>query len=168
MNDSMLPAEPRRPRVWVADDVALEGEAARRILSVAYDIELFSDGSAVLERASTGELPDLLVLDWHMPGVSGIEVCRFLRASPDSVGVPILVFTSTGDEQDMLESLAAGADDYVGKAASAQELLARARSLTSSAASRRSALSARSRSSLERTSEPARASSSCALAAFPT
>lgn len=132
MNDSMLPAEPRRPRVWVADDVALEGEAARRILSVAYDIELFSDGSAVLERASTGELPDLLVLDWHMPGVSGIEVCRFLRANPDSVGVPILVFTSTGDEQDMLESLAAGADDYVGKAASAQELLARAGSLVRS------------------------------------
>ncbi|UJR80060.1 response regulator [Sandaracinus amylolyticus] len=118
-----------RPIIWVAEDVIIEAEAVRRTLSATYHVVLFSDGAGVLERAATGELPDLLVLDWHMPGVQGIEVCRFLRTQEATVGLPILVFTSTGDEQDMLEALTAGADDWVGKQASAAELLARVATL---------------------------------------
>ncbi|WP_157069274.1 response regulator [Sandaracinus amylolyticus] len=121
--------EGARPTVWVAEDVTIEAEAVRRTLSATYHVVLFSDGAGVLERAATGELPDLLVLDWHMPGVQGIEVCRFLRTQEATLGLPILVFTSTGDEQDMLEALTAGADDWVGKQASAAELLARVATL---------------------------------------
>jgi signal transduction histidine kinase len=118
-----------RHSLWVVDDVALEREASRIALAPNYDVEVFSDGSAVLERAATGRLPDLLVLDWHMAGVGGLEVVRFLRASPRTVGLPILVFTATGDKSDLLEALEAGADDYVGKGSSNAELSARVASL---------------------------------------
>ena len=115
----------RRLRVWVADDVEIEALAAARALRETYDVELFTDGSEVVERAATGELPDLLVLDWHMEGMAGLDVCQYFRAHESTVALPILVFTSTGDEQDLLEALASGADDYVSKGASDAELNAR-------------------------------------------
>ena len=56
-------------------------EHARRALAVDFDTEVFADGSAVLERLANGSAPDVLVLDWLMPGVTGIEVCKYLRSS---------------------------------------------------------------------------------------
>ncbi|MDQ3032289.1 MAG: response regulator [Myxococcota bacterium] len=118
-------AQKRRPVVWVADDVEMEAQAARRALQGTYDVELFPDGSSVVERAATGSLPDLLVLDWHMAGMAGLDVCEFFRATERTVSLPILIFTATGDEQDLLQALASGADDYVSKGASDAELNAR-------------------------------------------
>lgn len=121
---------PARHRLWIVDDVALELEASRRGLAPFYDLETFSDGSTVLERfAAGGEAPDVLVLDWHMQGVNGIDVLRFFRANPVTVGLPILVFTATGDQGDLLDALESGADDFVGKGSSQAELHARVATL---------------------------------------
>jgi signal transduction histidine kinase len=111
--------------VWVVDDSPLESEIARRLLAEHYTIEVFADGPPVLERLAAGARPDLLVLDWHMPEMSGLEVCRFLRQTFDEASLPILVLTATGGQDDLLEGLAAGANDFVTKVFDPAELLAR-------------------------------------------
>jgi len=98
---------------------------ARRLLAEQYEVEIFSDGPPVLERLAGGERPDVLVLDWHMPQMSGLEVCRFLRERFDEASLPILVLTATGGQDDLLEGLAAGANDFVTKTLDPAELLAR-------------------------------------------
>jgi signal transduction histidine kinase len=116
---------PERARIWLVDDSPLEREMARRLLAEQYEVEVFVDGPPVLERLSTGERPDVLVLDWHMPQMSGLEVCRFLRERFDEASLPILVLTATGGQDDLLEGLAAGANDFVTKAFDPAELRAR-------------------------------------------
>ncbi len=98
---------------------------ARRLLSERYDVEVFADGPPLLERIAGGVRPDLLVLDWHMPEMSGLEVCRFLRQTHDEASLPILVLTATGGHEDLLEGLAAGANDFYTKAFDPAEFLAR-------------------------------------------
>ncbi len=115
----------RRARVWLVDDSPLEREIARRLLVEQYEVEAFSDGPPVLERLAEGERPDVLVLDWHMPQMSGLEVCRFLRQTYDEASLPILVLTATGGQDDLLDGLAAGANDFVAKTFDPAELLAR-------------------------------------------
>ena len=119
------PNVPDRARIWVVDDSPLEREMARRLLTEQYEVEIFVDGPPVLERLAGGERPDVLILDWHMPQMSGLEVCRFLRERFDEASLPILVLTATGGQDDLLEGLAAGANDFVTKAFDPAELLAR-------------------------------------------
>ena len=119
----------RRNRVWIVDDSRLAMEACARELAPDHDVECFGDGSEAIERAASGPLPDVVLLDWHMPGISGVEVLRFFRASPRTVGLPILVLTSTGTDLDLIEALQAGADDYVAKTCARAELVARIGSL---------------------------------------
>ncbi|MEI9948787.1 MAG: response regulator [Pseudomonadota bacterium] len=119
------PTVPERARVWLVDDSPLEREIARRLLAEQYEVEVFVDGPPVIERLATGERPDVLVLDWHMPQMSGLEVCRFLRERFDEASLPILVLTATGGQDDLLEGLAAGANDFVTKAFDPAELRAR-------------------------------------------
>jgi two-component system phosphate regulon response regulator PhoB len=75
------------------------------------------------------QVPDLVVLDWMLPGLSGIELCRRLRARPDTRQLPILMLTARGEESERVRGLATGADDYVVKPFSVPELLARVRAL---------------------------------------
>ncbi|HLL05770.1 MAG TPA: PAS domain-containing protein [Myxococcaceae bacterium] len=119
------------PRVWLVDDSPLEIEHTRGILSRAYQVETFTDGASVLERlAQPGvELPELLLLDWLMPGVTGLEACHFLREHYGPTDLPILVLTASTHEGALEEAFAAGANDYVAKPARAVELLARVRAL---------------------------------------
>jgi signal transduction histidine kinase len=119
------PAQSEHARVWLVDDSPLEREMARRILSEEYEVDVFSDGPPVLERLATGDHPDVLVLDWHMPQMSGLEVCRFLRERHDEATLPILILTSTGGQDDLLDGLAAGANDFVSKTFDPAELRAR-------------------------------------------
>ena len=98
---------------------------ARRVLTEQYEVEVFADGPPVIERLAGGERPDVLVLDWHMPQMSGLEVCRFLRERFDEASLPILILTATGGQDDLLDGLAAGANDFVTKAFDPAELLAR-------------------------------------------
>jgi two-component system phosphate regulon response regulator PhoB len=73
--------------------------------------------------------PDLVVLDWMLPGLSGIELCRRLRARPQTRALPIIILTARGEESERVRGLATGADDYIVKPFSVPELLARVRAL---------------------------------------
>lgn len=112
--------------MWVVDDSALDIERARIVLDSKYDVRTFSDGSAMLEHLASNAAPDVLVLDWVMPGVSGIEVCQFLRTgtAPRPQMAILLLTTQTQTEQ-IVEGLAAGANDYLVKPYADPELIAR-------------------------------------------
>jgi two-component system, OmpR family, phosphate regulon response regulator PhoB len=73
--------------------------------------------------------PDLVILDWMLPGLSGIELCRRLRQRPATKALPILMLTARGEEADRVRGLATGADDYVVKPFSVAELMARVKAL---------------------------------------
>ena len=73
--------------------------------------------------------PDLIVLDWMLPGVSGLELCRRLRAARPTRAIPIIMLTARGEESDRVRGLATGADDYVTKPFSLPELMARVRAI---------------------------------------
>jgi two-component system phosphate regulon response regulator PhoB len=73
--------------------------------------------------------PDLVVLDWMLPGVSGIELCRRLRARPQTRALPIIMLTARGEESERVRGFATGADDYIVKPFSVPELLARVHAL---------------------------------------
>ena len=75
------------------------------------------------------QLPDLIVLDWMLPQVSGVEVCRRLRARPETRNLPIIMLTARGEESDRIRGLDTGADDYVVKPFSMSELAARIRAV---------------------------------------
>src|SRR5216683_3379646 len=74
-------------------------------------------------------VPDLIVLDWMLPGLSGIELCRRLRARPETRSLPIIMLTARGEESERVRGLATGADDYIVKPFSVPELLARVKGL---------------------------------------
>jgi two-component system phosphate regulon response regulator PhoB len=75
------------------------------------------------------ERPDLIILDWMLPGISGIEVCRLLRARVETRDIPIIMLTARGEENERVRGLATGADDYIVKPFSVPELMARMRTI---------------------------------------
>jgi len=75
------------------------------------------------------ERPDLVILDWMLPGISGIEVCRLLRARSETRDIPIIMLTARGEESERVRGLATGADDYIVKPFSVPELMARMRTI---------------------------------------
>ena len=81
------------------------------------------------EAAIRDDPPDLIILDWMLPGLSGIELCRRLRVGKASCSIPILMLTARGGEQDRIRGLTTGADDYVVKPFSVPELMARVRAI---------------------------------------
>ncbi|RVV99641.1 phosphate regulon transcriptional regulatory protein PhoB [Mesobaculum littorinae] len=116
-----------QPRVLLVED-----EPAQREV-LAYNLE--AEGFAV-SRAETGDdalllvdedAPDIIVLDWMLPGVSGIEVCRRLKTRQDTRSVPIIMLSARSEEVDRVRGLETGADDYVVKPYSVVELMARVR-----------------------------------------
>lgn len=121
---------PKRPLIWLVDDTPLEADAARRTLEPTFEVRTFLDGNLALEELANGATrPDLLILDWQMPGISGIEICQFLRASRETQTLPILMLTSNDQTEDVVTALSAGADDYVRKPHQPAELMARASAL---------------------------------------
>jgi signal transduction histidine kinase len=87
----------------------------------------------MLEDLASKEPPHVLVLDWHMPDMSGIEVCGFVRQTRDMAQLPILILTATRSSESLLDALAAGANDFVTKPFSEAELNARVAALVSTA-----------------------------------
>jgi two-component system phosphate regulon response regulator PhoB len=75
------------------------------------------------------ERTDLIVLDWMLPGISGIEVCRLLRSRPETRDIPVIMLTARGEENERVRGLATGADDYIVKPFSVPELLARIKTI---------------------------------------
>ncbi|VTZ27471.1 DNA-binding response regulator in two-component regulatory system with PhoR (or CreC) [Methylocella tundrae] len=117
------------PRILVVED-----EAALSLL-LAYNLE--AEGFVVdrVERGDEAEIrlseviPDLIILDWMLPGVSGLEICRRLRAREVTRTLPVIMLTARGEESERVRGLSIGADDYVVKPFSVPELMARVRAL---------------------------------------
>lgn len=124
---------PPRACVWVLDDSTLQGQVCRDALASDYDVTVFDAGAAMLEALALEPPPQLLVVDWHMPDMSGVEVCRFVRTSLNAAQLPILILTATESNESLLEGLAAGANDFVRKPFSSSELNARVAALVRSA-----------------------------------
>ena len=89
-----------------------------------YDVRRTADGEEALLLAEESP-PDIVILDWMIEGVSGLEVCRRLRRKTATANVPIIMLTARGEEGDRIRGLETGADDYVTKPFSPRELLAR-------------------------------------------
>ncbi|HYO53580.1 response regulator [Archangium sp.] len=123
-----LPVGIRRPVAWVVDDSPFEAETIRRQLIGNFSVCMFADGSSVLEELSRGHQPDILLLDWVMPGVSGVDVCKYVRSRLDAE-LPILLITAQGNPEDVVEGLNAGANDFLKKPFEPAELKARVASL---------------------------------------
>ena len=115
------------PLVWLVDDSRTQVAFTEHALGDGYVFERFEDGPSVIQRLSeASKPPDLVLLDWVMPGLSGDEVCRFLRANPATRELPIVIVTASRiDTQDIVCALDSGANDYVAKPFVAEELRAR-------------------------------------------
>lgn len=117
------------PQILLVEDEADLVELLR------YNLEAEGFGVAAAEDADEAMLriserkPDIILLDWMLPGTSGIEICRRLRARPETASVPIIMVTARGEEEERVRGLATGADDYMVKPFSIPELLARINAL---------------------------------------
>jgi DNA-binding response OmpR family regulator len=120
---------PRGRRVWVIDDSKLEAEMARRALSSDHQVEIFNDSSVALEQLTARAPPEVLILDWVMPGLSGIDVCEFVRARFETKQLPVLLLTTNQETAQIVEGLRAGANDYLAKPYAPAELRARVEAL---------------------------------------
>lgn len=113
-------------KVLIAEDDA----TSRRVLEVllhksGYEVEVTRDGAEALSRLRMPGAPDIAILDWMMPEMDGVEVCRQLRAQDPTVPRYLILLTAKGNTEDVVEGLTSGADDYVTKPFDRKELLAR-------------------------------------------
>ncbi|MEP2184792.1 response regulator, partial [Roseibium sp.] len=117
------------PKILIVED------EAPIVTLLRYNLE--REGFEVLEAGDGEEAillamektPDLILLDWMLPLLSGVEVCRRLRRTPETKGVPVIMLTARGDEGDRIRGPNAGADDYITKPFSPSELIARIRAV---------------------------------------
>lgn len=117
------------PHVLVVEDEEALAELLKYNLErEGYRVSVAQDGEEAL-MVSAESTPDLVLLDWMVPKVPGIEVCRRLRARPEARNTPIVMLTARGDEGDRIRGLDTGADDYITKPFSMSELLARLRAV---------------------------------------
>ncbi|MCY4662163.1 MAG: response regulator transcription factor [Acidobacteria bacterium] len=108
----------------VEDDPDIAELVAHHLAKAGYTSEILTAGTDVLARVRR-EPPDLVVLDLMLPGLSGLEICRVMRADPGISGVPIIMLTARTEETDRIVGLEIGGDDYVTKPFSPKELVAR-------------------------------------------
>ena len=115
------------PKILVVEDEPNQVELIEfNLNSEGYEVIVAQDGEEALDLAEE-ENPDLILLDWMLPKVSGIEVCRQLRRSKMTREIPIVMLTARSEESDKIRGLDIGADDYITKPYSIKELLARVR-----------------------------------------
>ena len=108
----------------VEDDASLAELLIWHFKREDFDVAHTIDGEEALLLAKE-KVPDIVLLDWMVEGISGIEVCRRLRRADDTQNVPIIMLTARGEEEDRVRGLETGADDYVTKPFSPRELVAR-------------------------------------------
>jgi signal transduction histidine kinase len=114
--------------VWLLEDSRLEASIAQKALTDEFDVEWFTDGESLLEQLAHRR-PKLLLLDVALPGISGIDVCRFVRARFDERVLPALFLTAHESQANAVDVLGAGANDFVRKPYDSAELRARVRTL---------------------------------------
>ena len=118
-----------QPYILVMEDEdALSTLLQYNLEKEGYDVVIAADGEEGLVQIDEGQ-PDLVLLDWMLPKVSGIEVCRRLRGRAETRNLPIIMLTARGEESDRVRGLDTGADDYLTKPFSMVELIARIRAV---------------------------------------
>ena len=112
----------------VEDEEALTEVLRYNLEADGYEVSTVARGDEA-DLLLKEKTPDLVILDWMLPGLSGIELCRRLRARPETKQLPIIMLTARGEESERVRGLATGADDYIVKPFSVPELSARVRAL---------------------------------------
>jgi two-component system phosphate regulon response regulator PhoB len=112
----------------VEDEAAIAELIALNMRHAGHEVQTVYDGDSA-QRAVRERLPDLVVLDWMLPGTTGVMLARQWRADPRTRTLPLLMLTARAEERDLVQGLDAGADDYLTKPFSTTELLARVRAL---------------------------------------
>jgi DNA-binding response OmpR family regulator len=122
------------PRILVVDDDAdIRDMLSFKLVKAGYEVHTEEDGETGL--AAARELhPDLILLDWMMPRLTGPEVCRQLRDEEAAARVPVILLTAKAQEADVQRGFATGADDYISKPFSPRELMSRVQALLARAA----------------------------------
>ena len=114
-----------RPQVLLVEDEPAQREVlAYNLEAEGFEVRRAEDGEEAMLLVSEAA-PDLVILDWMMPLMSGIEVCRQIRRRPESKNLPIIMLTARGEQTDRVRGLDTGADDYVTKPFAPEELIAR-------------------------------------------
>lgn len=114
-----------RPRILVVDDEAAQREVVLYNLEAAGFEVMSADNGEDAVLMAYEERPNLIVLDWMMPKLSGLEVCRQLRSKKETKEIPIILLSARSEDVDKVRGLEMGADDYVAKPYSVVELMAR-------------------------------------------
>ena len=117
----------------VEDDADIAALIAHFLEKAGFGSAIVADGGQALARAKES-VPDLIILDLMLPGLNGLEVCRALRAGEKTAMIPIIMLTARGEESERIFGLDVGADDYMVKPFSPNELMARVRALLRRAA----------------------------------
>ncbi len=118
-----------KPRILIVEDEQPLVTLLRYNLEAeGYQVMVEANGDEAVSRLHD-VIPDLLILDWMLPGLSGIELCRRIRQRPETKSLPIIMLTARGEESERIRGLATGADDYVVKPFSVAELMARVKAL---------------------------------------
>lgn len=117
------------PRVLIVEDESAIAELIAVNLRHNGFQPIWSEDGVAAQREMDAVLPDVILLDWMLPGQSGVTLAKKWRADPRSKGIPIIMLTARTDEPDKIAGLDAGADDYITKPFSTQEMLARIRAI---------------------------------------
>jgi DNA-binding response OmpR family regulator len=125
----MTMPEERRKKVLIIDDEDLTRETVILALGHAgFEAEGLADSAPAFDHIKTGQ-PDLVLLDLYMPEVSGFELCRRLKADPETKAIPIVFLTGSREAVDVTSGIAAGAFEYITKPIGAEALIAKIRTL---------------------------------------
>ena len=113
-------------KILIAEDDSISRRILKSTLTKwGYDVVSVADGNEARDKMQKEDAPRLVVLDWMMPGMDGVEVCRRIRQAGKSEPMYIILLTARGDKNDIVEGLGAGADDYILKPFDNHELRAR-------------------------------------------
>lgn len=127
-NRKLVDMSSPKPSVLIVEDEPAQREMlAYNLESEGYDVSMAENGEEALLMVREA-IPDLIVLDWMLPNVSGIEICRQIKVRSETKAVPIIMLSARSEEVDRVRGLETGADDYVVKPYSVIELMARVRS----------------------------------------
>ncbi len=123
-----------QPLVLIAEDeTAIATLLEYNLVKAGFDVKIFPDGQQLLnalqQQDAKAVMPDIILLDWMLPVLSGIETCKAIRKNVDTAMLPIIMITARGEEEDRIAGLETGADDYITKPFSPKELVARMRAL---------------------------------------
>jgi DNA-binding response OmpR family regulator len=111
------------------DDRVVRRIVVAKLTGLGYNVDQVEDGQEALEFLENGGVPDLLITDSLMPRMSGLELVRNIRSNADMAALPVIMLTSRQGEQDVIEGLETGLDDYITKPFSPDELAARVRTV---------------------------------------